>query len=154
MFYRYLDNVGRRRRYDHSQQSEPGHAGLIKIANSKEPDDVRKEGSAEDPEIPFFGAIPFHRLSSDSDPGEADVNQTQKAKERCQTTDFSLSNELIGKIPHRSSPSGIFDSADKPPITEMHDEVVNQPCAVITRRAADNVNAGDQEPNRSLHYEV
>lgn len=86
MFHGRLDDIGRGCGYDHSQQCKPGHPGLIKITDAEEPHDVGKEGGAEEPEIPLFISVSFDRLSSRSDPGEANVDQSQEADERCQTT--------------------------------------------------------------------
>ena len=74
MFHRYLDDVGRGCGHDHDQQSKPGDASLIKITDSEEPHDVRKEGGAEEPKIAFFITVPFDGFSSGSEPGEANVD--------------------------------------------------------------------------------
>ncbi len=86
MLYRFLSKIGRGGGNDYGQQSEPGIASLIKIADAEETYDMGKECGADRPEVPLLIAIPFHGFSGGPDPGETDVDHGHETDECCQPT--------------------------------------------------------------------
>src|SRR5208282_745787 len=89
-----------------------------------------------------------------ADSAIADSQQGNEQNKSEQTSYFSFGDILIALVPHLKSPFGVVLGSDKPPIAEVPDEIVNEFRAVLTGRAAREIDMFKSPPDRCVHYEI